>query len=111
MLKLKKGFTEVIPDRIEAGTYLILGALVGNNLKISNIIPEHVESLTLKLLEMGIPLTINDDNIIVSSTTYYKPINVKTLGYPGFPTDLQQPLTALLTLCSGTSVLEETKAE
>lgn len=106
--ELKKGFTEVIPDRIEAGTYLILGALVGNNLKISNIIPEHVESLTLKLLEMGIPLTINDDNIIVSSTTYYKPINVKTLGYPGFPTDLQQPLTALLTICSGTSVLEET---
>lgn len=106
--KLNKGFTEVIPDRIEAGTYTIAGAMMGNNLKISNIIPEHIESLTLKLQEMGVKLEINDDNLIVSKPDKYNAINVKTLGYPGFPTDLQQPLTALLTYCDGVSKLEET---
>lgn len=106
--KLNKGFTEVIPDRIEAGTYTIAGALMGNNLKISNIIPEHIEALTLKLQEMGVDLEINNDNIIVSKPDKYNSVNVKTLGYPGFATDLQQPLTPLLTYCTGTSKLEET---
>ena len=106
--KLTQGFTEVIPDRIEAGTYTIAGAMMGNNLKISNIIPEHIESLTLKLQEMGVNLEINNDNLIVSRSDTYNPVNVKTLGYPGFPTDLQQPLTALLTYCNGVSKLEET---
>lgn len=101
-------FTEVIPDRIEAGTYIIAGALLGNNLKIENIIPGHVESLTLKLKEIGIPLQIGSDYIIVSSSDNLKRISIKTLGYPGFPTDLQQPLTTLLTQCSGQSILEET---
>lgn len=106
--KLGKCFTEVIPDRIEAGTYIIAGALVGHNLKIENIIPEHVETLLIKLREMGVKLEIGSDYVTVSSTGKYKHINVKTLGYPGFPTDLQQPLTTLLTQCNGVSNLEET---
>ena len=105
---LSGAFTEVIPDRIEAGTYIIAGALLGNNLKITNIIPKHVESLTEKLKEMGVPLTIKEDSIIVSKANNLKPVKVKTLGYPGFPTDLQQPLTTLLTQANGISILEET---
>ena len=105
---LSGAFTEVIPDRIEAGTYIIAGALLGNNLKITNIIPKHVESLTEKLKEMGVPLTIKEDSIIVSKANNLKPVKVKTLGYPGFPTDLQQPLTTLLTQVNGISTLEET---
>lgn len=106
--KLNGCFSEVIPDRIEAGTYTILGALTGKELKISNIIPEHIESLLSKLKEMGIPIIVNDDSLIISSIDNIKPIDIKTLGYPGFPTDLQQPLTALLTQCNGISKLEET---
>jgi len=105
---LKGCFSEVIPDRIEAGTYIIAGALTGHNLRIENIIPEHVESLTLKLKEIGVPIEIGDDYAIVSKTSNMKSVNVKTLGYPGFPTDLQQPLTTLLTQCTGKSILEET---
>ena len=104
-------FSEVIPDRIEAGTYIIAGALVGNNLRVENIIPEHVESLTLKLKEIGVPIEIGSDYAIISRTNNMKKTNVKTLGYPGFPTDLQQPLTTLLTQCNGRSVLEETLYE
>ena len=106
--KLNGCFSEVIPDRIEAGTYTILGALIGNELKISNIIPDHIESLLSKLKEMGISFIVNDDNLIISSSNNLKGVEIRTLGYPGFPTDLQQPLTALLTQCSGTSTLEET---
>lgn len=106
--KLGKCYMEVIPDRIEAGTYIIAGALVGHNLKIDNIIPEHVETLLMKLREIGVGLEIGDDYVIVTSNNGYRHINVKTLGYPGFPTDLQQPLTTLLTQCQGASNLEET---
>jgi UDP-N-acetylglucosamine 1-carboxyvinyltransferase len=106
--KLGDGFTEVIPDRIEAGTYVIAGALMGNNLKISNIIPEHIEALTLKLKEMDIAMEINNDNIVISKTDKMKAIDIKTLGYPGFPTDLQQPMTTLLTYAYGVSEIEET---
>ena len=106
--KLGKCFHEVIPDRIEAGTYVILGAAIGNNLKISNIIPEHIEALTSKLEEMGVFLDVGADYIIVSSGDTYKPVNVKTQTYPGFATDLQQPLTPLLTMCNGRSKIEET---
>ena len=106
--ELKGCYTEVIPDRIEAGTYVILGALTGNKLKVDNIIPEHIEMLTLKMKEMGVDMEIGSDYITVSKTDDLKPITVKTQGYPGFATDLQQPLTPLLTQCNGTSVLEET---
>ena len=106
--KLGDGFAEVIPDRIEAGTYVIAGALVGNKLKIENIIPDHIESLTSKLKEMNVPIEIHDDYLIVSKAEKMKHVTVKTLGYPGFPTDLQQPMTTLLIGCTGKSTLEET---
>lgn len=105
---LKGCFTEVIPDRIEAGTYIIAGALLGKDLKIENIIPEHVESLVLKLKEMGVDLKLGKDYIIINKCENPHHVNLKTLGYPGFPTDLQQPITTLLTQCNGTSNLEET---
>ncbi len=106
--KLKGCFTEVIPDRIETGTYVIAGALLGENLKIENIIPEHIESLTLKLTEMGVDMDIQNNYLIINRCEKLKPVNLKTLCYPGFPTDLQQPVTVLLTQCDGISVLEET---
>lgn len=101
-------FTEVIPDRIEAGTYLIAGALMGENLTIKNMIPDHISSLIYKLKEMGCKMEIGKDYITISKSSNLKPIDVKTLGYPGFPTDLQQPLTVILTQASGISTLEET---
>lgn len=105
---LGKAFTEVIPDRIEAGTYIIAGALMGHDLKINNIIPAHVASLIEKLSEMGCDMIIDDNSVTISKINTGKSINVKTLGYPGFPTDLQQPLSTLLTQLNGTSILEET---
>lgn len=105
---LNGGFTEVIPDRIEAGTYLIAGALMGDNLTIKNIIPNHIESLILKLKEMGFPLTIGEDYVTISKIENMKSADIKTLGYPGFPTDLQQPMTVLLSLAEGNSEVEET---
>lgn len=106
--ELHGGKTKVIPDRIEAGTYIILGALCGDNLKINHIIPEHLEALTSKLKDMGANLVINADNIIISKVQKLKPINIKTLIYPGFPTDIGQPMSVLLTQASGTSLFEET---
>jgi len=106
--KLNGCFTEVIPDRIETGTYVIAGALLGDNLKIDNIIPEHIESLTLKLKEMGVEMHIGNNYIIINKCNNPKAVSLRTLGYPGFPTDLQQPITTLLTQCQGTSILEET---
>lgn len=106
--KLTGCFTEVIPDRIETGTYVIAGALLGNNLRIDNIIPEHIESLTLKLQEMGVQMDIQNNYIVINKCEKPKAVSLKTLGYPGFPTDLQQPITTLLTQCVGTSTLEET---
>ncbi len=105
---LHKCFHEVIPDRIEAGTYIIIGALCGKDLKIDNIIPEHVDSLLSKLEEIGVKLEIGSDYVIVSKRDTYKSTNIKTLVYPGFPTDLQQPFTTLLTQCNGKSKVTET---
>ena len=106
--KLSGCFHEVIPDRIEAGTYAIIGALMGENLKISNIIPEHLEALTSKMIEMGVPIEIGEDYFVISRAEKYKPVNIKTLVFPGFPTDLQQPFTILLVNSNGKSVVEET---
>ena len=97
-----------IPDRIEAGTYIIIGALLGNNLKIENIIPEHIKSLLEKLEEANVDFKVYNNYIIVNKSNDLKPITVETKGYPGFATDLQQPLTALLTQCDGVSYLTET---
>lgn len=106
--KLSGCFHEVIPDRIEAGTYIIAGALVGENLKVNNIIPEHLEALILKLKEAGVKVEIGDNYVIVNKPDKYKSIKIKTQPHPGFPTDLQQPLTTLMTQCQGTSMVEET---
>lgn len=105
---LHKSYHEVIPDRIEAGTFVIIGSLLGENLRIKNIIPSHIESLTSKLIEAGVNLKIGEDYIYVNSGNKYKAINIKTLPYPGFPTDLQQPIIPFLTQCHGTSTVEET---
>lgn len=106
--KLHGGNITVLPDRIEAGTYIILGALVGKNLCIKNIIPKHLEALTSKLKDMGSDITINKDNIVISRVDDLKPTNIKTLVYPGFPTDIGQPMAVLLTQANGTSLFEET---
>lgn len=106
--KLHSSKVKVIPDRIEAGTYIIAAALAGNNVKINNIIPFHLNSLIFKLKEMGISIQEGKDYLIVSKSNNLKNIDIKTLVYPGFPTDLQQPLTTLLTQCEGLSILEET---
>ncbi len=106
--KLHGCFHEVIPDRIEAGTYIIIGALCGSRLKIDNIIPEHIDSLLSKLQEIGVELEIGSDYVIVSKNSKTKPTCIKTSVYPGFPTDLQQPFTVLLTQSTGKSKVEET---
>ena len=106
--KLHGGNITVLPDRIEAGTYIILGALVGKDLCIKNIIPKHLEALTSKLKDMESDITINEDNIVISKVDNLKPTNIKTLVYPGFPTDIGQPMSVLLTQANGTSLFEET---
>ena len=106
--KLKKGYVEVIPDRIEAGTYIIIGSLIGENLKIDNIIPEHLQALTTKLLESNANIEIGRDYVLTSSSNDLKSVDVETYYFPGFPTDLQQPITPFLTQCHGTSTVEET---
>ena len=105
---LHKCFHEVIPDRIEAGTYIIIGALCGTPLKIDNVIPEHVDSLLSKLEEMGVDLEVGSDYVIVSKPQTYKATSIKTAVYPGFATDLQQPFTVLQTQCNGKSKTTET---
>jgi UDP-N-acetylglucosamine 1-carboxyvinyltransferase len=105
---LGKCFHEVIPDRIEAGTYIIIGALCGKPLKIDNIIPEHVDALLSKLDEIGVDMEIGADYVIVSKPEKYKATSLKTAVYPGFATDLQQPFTVLLTQSNGKSKVTET---
>lgn len=98
---------DIIPDRIEAGTYTIIGALLGNYLKIDNIIPEHIKSLTDKLEEMGVNIEIYKDYLLVDSSNQLNATNLETAVYPGFPTDLQQPFVTLLTQAKGKSMVTE----
>ena len=106
---LHKCFHEVIPDRIEAGTYIIIGALCGNPLKIDNVIPEHVDALISKLEELGINMEVGLDYVtVLNSPPKLKATNIKTAVYPGFATDLQQPFTVLLTQADGRSKVTET---
>ena len=98
----------IIPDRIEAGTYLALAAAQGDGVLVKDVIPEHLESFTAKLLEMGVKLDVREDSIYVPKSVDLQPIHVKTAPFPGFATDLQQPVTPLLTLAGGTSVIQET---
>ncbi|MCC3356258.1 UDP-N-acetylglucosamine 1-carboxyvinyltransferase [Bacillus sp. REN16] len=98
----------IIPDRIEAGTYMIIGAAMGEGVLIDNVIPLHLESLIAKFREMGVIVETSDDQIWVAGNKDLKAVDIKTLVYPGFPTDLQQPFTSLLTKANGTGVVTDT---
>ena len=99
---------EIIPDRIEAGTYIIIAAAMAKHMHITNIIPMHLDALLAKLDEMGAKMAIGTDSIDVYESDMLKAIDVKTATYPGLATDLQQPLTTLLTQAVGASNVEET---
>jgi len=99
---------EIIPDRIEAGTYIIIAAACAEKMRIKNVIPLHLEALLMKLEEMGVKMEIGDDYIDVCKSDDLKAVDVKTLPYPGLATDLQQPLTTLMTKAVGISRVKET---
>lgn len=102
-------FHEIIPDRIEAATYLVLGAAAAQEVTVENIIPQHLESLISKLDEIGIRMEIGIDYVkMLGRDEQLKAVDVQTLPYPGFATDIQQPLTALLTQAQGQSIITET---
>ncbi len=98
----------VIPDQIETGTLMIAAAATRGDVNIRGCIPTHMEALTAKLLEMGVRVTENDDSIRVRPQGEQRAVNIKTRVYPGFPTDLQQPMTALLCMANGVSTVSET---
>ncbi len=106
--KLSGGTYSIIPDQIEAGTYMIAAAAAGGDVTIENLIPKHMESLSAKLEEAGVLIEEMDDAIRVRSDGVFKKINVKTMPYPGFPTDLQPQIVSFLTRAKGTSVVIET---
>ncbi len=97
----------IIPDMIEAGTYMCAAAATGGHVKVTNIIPKHMESVSAKLEEMGVQLIENDDSIEVISTGELNRVNVKTAPYPGFPTDMHPQFGVLLCLANGVSYLNE----
>lgn len=98
----------IIPDRIEAGTFMIMAAAAGEGVIIDNVIPLHMESLTAKLREMNVPIELGEDRIFVGKAADLKTVDIKTLVYPGFATDLQQPFTSLLTKASGSAIVTDT---
>lgn len=97
----------IIPDRIEAGTYMIAAAATRGEVRVEHIIPKHVEPVSAKLREMGVHIEEADESLNVFGTHDYTSIDIKTLPYPGFPTDLQQPFTSLLTQAQGTSLITD----
>lgn len=99
---------QVIPDRIEAGTYIALAAAIGEGIQINNVLYEHLESYIAKLEEMGVRMTISEDSIFVEKQTGLKAIQIKTSPYPGFATDLQQPITSLLLTARGRGRIVDT---
>ena len=99
---------QVIPDRIEAGTYISLAAAIGQGVQINNVLYEHLESFIAKLEEMGVRMTISEDSIFVEGQKDLKAINIKTSPYPGFATDLQQPITPLLLTAHGHGKIVDT---
>lgn len=98
----------IIADRIESGTYLSLAAAMGDGVMINNVIPEHLEAYTSKLIEMGVDLKIDSDKIYVPKAEHLTAVHVKTMPYPGFATDLQQPLTPLMAKAAGVSTVVDT---
>jgi UDP-N-acetylglucosamine 1-carboxyvinyltransferase len=99
---------EIIPDRIEAGTFIIMAAAAAEEVIVENIIPQHLESLLSKLQEMGVNMKVGPDHVIIRKSTNLKPVDIQTLSYPGYATDLQQPMTPLLTQAIGKSIIKET---
>jgi UDP-N-acetylglucosamine 1-carboxyvinyltransferase len=97
----------IIPDQIEAGTYMIAAAATRGDVLVKNVIPKHMESLTAKLLEMNVKVEEYDDSIRISAKDRLNKVNIKTLPYPGFPTDLQPPAAVLLLRADGTSTITE----
>ena len=105
--RLAGGSYSIIPDQIEAGTYMAAVAAAGGEVLVKNVIPKHLECITAKLLEMGVEVEEQDDAVLVRRTRPLTRTNVKTLPYPGFPTDMQPQIAAVLCLAEGTSVLTE----
>ncbi|HHT7802510.1 TPA: UDP-N-acetylglucosamine 1-carboxyvinyltransferase [Streptococcus suis] len=99
---------QVIPDRIEAGSYIALAAAVGEGIRIDNVLYEHLESFIAKLEEMGVRMTVSEDSIFVEKQEQLKAVSIKTAPYPGFATDLQQPITPLLLKAEGTGTITDT---
>ena len=106
--KLSGGKVKVIPDRIEAGTYILAGVMNGDNLQICDVMPNHLTSFFDILREMGANFEIKGDTVITNKSVDLKPVNIVTAVYPGFATDLQQPITTLLLMCNGVSSVRET---
>lgn len=105
--RLTGGTYSIIPDQIEAGTYMTAVAATGGEVLVKNVIPKHLECITAKLLEMGVEVDERDDAVLVRRTGPLSRTNVKTLPYPGFPTDMQPQIAAVLCMAEGTSVLTE----
>lgn len=97
----------IIPDRIQTGTYMVLAAATRGDITIDNVIPKHLEAVTAKLQEMGVHVYEMDESIRVVGQPHYESIDVKALVYPGFATDLQSPMTSLMTQARGTSILTD----
>lgn len=98
----------IIPDRIEAGTFLFAAAITGGDVLLKSVVAEHLRVPIVKLEEAGVTITRGDNNLRVQAPNRLKPVDVETMPYPGFPTDLQQPLVAAMCLADGTSVVRET---
>lgn len=105
--RLAGGCYSIIPDQIEAGTYMAAVAAAGGEVRLRNVIPKHLECITAKLQEMGVTVEDGDDSVLVSRVGPLRRANVKTMPYPGFPTDMQPQIAAALCLAEGTSVLTE----
>lgn len=101
----------IIPDRIEAGTFMVAAAITRGDVVVTNVLPEHLKPIVAKLKETGVQITEEEDSIRVDATQGLKPIDIKTLPYPGFPTDMQAQCMALLTVAEGTSVIIESVFE
>ncbi len=105
--KLKGSRYTIIPDQIEAGTYMVAAAVTKGDVVIRNVIPRHMESISAKLREAGVTVQESEDNIRVIGTDLMNPIKIKTLPYPGFPTDMQPQIMVLLSMIEGTSIVNE----
>lgn len=97
----------IIPDQIEAGTYMVAAAATAGDVLIKNVIPKHLESITAKLIECGVTVDEYDDAVRVQSTGRFRKCNIKTMPHPGFPTDMQPQMAVLLTVADGTSIVSE----